>query len=760
MADYISNNNDDDTSGDNPEGTTIFNRDEPQWPMSFAMTTPLSDKTPPRQWWRHDYYRNPQGRCVEVLYSKTKSESEDIARQFADEPVLGFDMEWPWDAEDRPKLQDRIALIQLASERKVGLFHISQHEGTTVDDFMAPTLRAILESPKIIKAGVAIINADFRRLRAFFNLEPKGAFELSHMHNLITYGAIDPRKATTRLRSLTSQVEQHLGLPLWKGSARTSDWAQPLSYTQTQYAATDAYAGFMLFHCMNAKRLAMDPAPPLPVCAETYAGVSGVRRSLRLESISEDGGVQIISVEDFYKMKNAEKERIAAGEKAGNEGGNDEGRPVVTEASKDGAQEPRVRNPKPRKDARAAKVHIEIKMDNSCWALYSRLASHRRQLASSQGITALKIAHNRLLQALAFHRPANEQELFLVPGVGRIKAAEYGPSWLEIIAAFKAEQKGEGGGHNMKQGDDENKNGNNNVEHIAAYSDIEQSVNNQAESGDALPVIQDHPSKRRRIVRVGRSKEILIPPSETPAVLSTGLSFHFGETSLADRTSTSPQPKKQGNAQPDFNFDVDADFDADDFDSVFGPPMEIPSPSTLKRKRDIVAPTDHIYQRDRSAGFARMPIPIPRALTPVKLEPPREVIIIADSEPQQPALSAPTSVPALPFPSCLASTASRAYTQAPPENTGLEKVILRNKLEAYVKSVVWAMHPKPIEPLVSEATLQYLITAIPRTVDEFRRAPDIQRLVEACEIVKMDVWRTFEKWTRNLGVVAGVGSSG
>ncbi|KAI1202749.1 hypothetical protein F5X97DRAFT_285565 [Nemania serpens] len=756
MADSRNDNSDDNQNYDdnnndnNPEGTVPFDRDEPKWPMSFALTTPPSDGAP-RQWWRHDYYRNSEGRCVEVLYSKTKSQSEAIAQQFANEPVLGFDMEWPWDGERRPRLQDRIALIQLASERKIALFHISQHQGTTVDDFLAPTLKAILESPKIMKAGVAVLNADFKRLRAHFNLEPKGAFELSHLHNLITYGATTPQQVTTRLRALSNQVEEHLGLPLWKGSARTSDWSQPLNYTQTQYAATDAYAGFMLFHCMNAKRLAMDPAPPIPVFAETYV-VSGVRRSMtiQLESITKDGDVRIINVEDFYRAKIAEKNKDITGGNLDDQGGytyidlnttNNEGRPVATGAPQDKTDESNIRGSKPRRDRKAAKANIPIIMDDSCWALYDRLASHRRQLASSQDMAPFIIAHNTLLQALAFHRPSNEQELLLVPGVGKVKTAQYGPSWLEVIANFKAEQKEQGGDHN----------------------NVEIDVGDQEEGGDAQPEVQEPEPKRRTIVRVGRSKEVLIPPGGSPVVLSPGLSFNFGEASLADQPSIPipPQPEKQADSKPDsnfnfgydFDFDFDFNFDADDFDSVFGPPMEMPSPATLKRKRDIVAPADFTSQRDRSAGTAAMPILITEPWSPVKLEPATELIPATEPRPHQPATPASISVTTPALPPSSASTVPRPHAQAALDNTGWEKVILRNKLEAYVKSVVWAMHPKPIEPLVSEATLQYLITTVPRTIDEFRRAPGIQRLVKACEVVKMDVWRTFEKWTRNHGIV-------
>ncbi|KAJ8121146.1 hypothetical protein ONZ43_g2329 [Nemania bipapillata] len=285
---------------DDPAPAVPFNRDEPQWPMTFTLKPPDPRSTIPRRWWNHNYYSGPEGETIQVLYSKAKSSSEKIAKQFVDEPVLGFDMEWPWDAEKRPKLKDKVALIQVASERKVGLFHISLHEGDTVDDLIAPSLKEIIESPRIIKTGVAILRADFGRLKTHLQLDPKGAFELSHLHNLVTFGSTTPQKVTTRLQKLSLQVQQHLGLPLWKGDVRTSDWSRPLNQSQIKYAATDAYASFMLFHCMNAKRLAMDPAPPFPRFAEAYVTSPPPRStSVQLES-------ELLRVPGIGKGKSAE----------------------------------------------------------------------------------------------------------------------------------------------------------------------------------------------------------------------------------------------------------------------------------------------------------------------------------------------------------------------------------------------------------------------------------------------------------------------
>ncbi|KAJ2990906.1 hypothetical protein NUW58_g2728 [Xylaria curta] len=739
----------------NQRPTAVFNRDEAQWPMEYALRPP-QENAPPRRWWQHQYYRGPQDEPVEVLYSKTKSQSETIAQQFANEPVLGFDMEWPWDSNRRPKLQDKVALIQLATERKVALFHIALHEGQTTDDLIAPTLKAIIESSSIMKTGVAIISADFSRLRKHFRLQPKGAFELSHLHNLVTHGATTPRLVTTRLCSLSSQVEQHLGLPLWKGDVRTSDWSQSLNPNQTQYAATDAYACFMLFYCMNAKRLAMDPAPPFPRLAETYRA-STTSRSLQLESVTEGGEIRVVTMEEFVYARNRRKQDEEATEVTGvtevtvsieetnndvhpritvniPDENDDEVKGVRTVSREDDRQpdsnplgsesnqtQTHVGARKAQNDAkREGNNNTRTSMDSSCRSLYDRLRAHRLDLARSEGTATFIIAHNTLLETLARHRPSNEQELLLLRGVGKQKAAKYGPAWLEIIANFEREQS-QVEGH-----------------------DIEQEAGSLEEHEDPGPIFRDRNQRRRRIVRIGRSKEILFPPDDPSAVPSTGLSLEFGETSLAGASSAPPRPETQ---------------DYSDNDSLFGSLVELPLESDLKRKREFFEPTGPEEEQTPPPGKRRVISLEPETQTIVRMGPAVEPTPTTGFRLRQPAslesISAPTPI-ATP---ASTSTTSEAHVQMPLASLNWERTILRKKLEAYVKNVIWAMHLKPTEPLVSESTLQHLITTVPRTAEEFHRIPGIQQLAKACEAVKMDVWRAFEKWTRSPGLAPSAGSS-
>ncbi|KAI0548415.1 hypothetical protein F4679DRAFT_551070 [Xylaria curta] len=660
----------------------VFNRDKSQWPMTYALNRPSED-APPRRWWRHYYYEGPHSRKVDVVYSKTKSHSESLARQFLNEPVLGFDMEWPWDADKRPKLREKVALIQLASEKKVALFHIALHEGETVDDLIAPTLKEIIESSTIMKVGVAVINADFKRLRAHLALDPKGAFELSHLHNLVTYGAITPHLVTTKLRSLSTQVEQHLGLPLWKGNVRTSDWSKPLNWNQTQYAATDAYACFMLFHCMNAKRLVMDPVPPFPRLAETYLCPTATKSTtLQLESLTEDGKVLFITAKDFFRPPKDEEQDVETTQGIIDNRNDDTNSETKirddVEGATDGIKDEKSKHNttgtekkvrKPRKDKKSVgNNNVRTSMDSSCWSLYSKLVSHRKEIAVSKDISAFIIAHNTVLQALTLHRPSNEGELLLVPGIGKGKAALYGPAWLEIIADFEKEQK--------RNGD----------------HDRQQEASEQA-GNDTHTEPEDRDPKRRRTGGLG----------QPPGTLSTGLTFQFGETSLAKESSVLPQPQEQDDA-------------SDDDNSIFGPPMELPSPSALKRKRDVTIPSTPESQPNPPQNATQTAASLPEPLSPI--------------------VPASTSASTLPIP---ASTVGRQHLETPPV-LGLEKTILRNKLEAYVKTVIWTMQLKPSEPLISEDMLYYLVNAVPRTLEEFSRVPGIQRLMKACESVKMDIF--------------------
>jgi len=194
--------------------------------------------------WEYTLYRSPLGEKVKVHYCKTKADTERIARLFFDEEVLGFDIEWKPNATAKEGIKKNVALIQIASEERIALFHIARFRGEdTVDDLVTPTFKYIMQTPRITKVGVSI-KADCTRLRRYMGIESRGLFELSHLYKLVKYSPSNASSVDKRLVRLAAQVEEHLGLPLWKGQdVRGSDWSSAdLNYQQVQCKSSQLYA--------------------------------------------------------------------------------------------------------------------------------------------------------------------------------------------------------------------------------------------------------------------------------------------------------------------------------------------------------------------------------------------------------------------------------------------------------------------------------------------------------------------------------------
>jgi hypothetical protein len=243
-------------------------------------------------YWSQTLYRGPNDEKVLNHYCKTFEVAERVARYFLEAKVVGFDMEWkPWPSS--ASIKENASLVQLASENRIALFHIALFVGKTAVQLIPPSLKTILESPDIYKVGVNI-KGDFTRLNKHLGIQARGVLELSRIHNLV-----ECPEAGLKLVKLSSQVKQHLLLPLYKGedladvttpgaeeaetgstfnststarittNVRMSDWSQSLKDDQVLYAAADAYAGFRLYDVLESKRQKMKPVPPLPrLCDE------------------------------------------------------------------------------------------------------------------------------------------------------------------------------------------------------------------------------------------------------------------------------------------------------------------------------------------------------------------------------------------------------------------------------------------------------------------------------------------------------------
>lgn len=227
----------------------------------------------PESFWSYKLYVGPDERKVKVHYCRSKHTTERVLQTyFADKDILGFDIEWQKDANRFSGIRRNVSLIQIACEDRIALFHLALFAANSKDtaaDFVSPSLRRIMESPNVTKTGVSI-KADCTRLRTFLDIEVQGIFELSHLYKLVKYSASgNTSNINKRLVALATQVEELLELPLYKGdSVRGSDWSLPLNIEQISYAASDSYAGYMLYQTLEAKRKQLDPIPPRPFHAE------------------------------------------------------------------------------------------------------------------------------------------------------------------------------------------------------------------------------------------------------------------------------------------------------------------------------------------------------------------------------------------------------------------------------------------------------------------------------------------------------------
>ncbi|KAI3395909.1 hypothetical protein diail_694 [Diaporthe ilicicola] len=431
-----------------------------RWPVSFRLKQPKpkqqgghghepKDAGPSKQlWWSYDLYRGPRNQKPKVLYARSKPESEEIAEAFGNEKVLGFDMEWPsYDGTNSKegRLQDKIGVITIACENKIALFHLGAYTGNSPSDFIGPALRRLIESPDIVKAGVNILAADFRRLRDFYGLEPKGAVELSHLHNLVTHGASGEFSlCTTKLCALGEQVQTHLGLPLKKSSVRTSNWSQrkQLSREQKSYAASDAYAGFMLYHYLNYLRLSMEPRPPPLLYAERYRSIDvpgrGTGLLLQLDNPDDRTCLTVLRAVDFFEGRHDATHTVEIAPWPRNI------ELVESQDSSSPAPASQGRNnvpSGPRRSRGSVPSRRQTRRPRKQPNLLRKLKDHRDRIAKQRRLETWKIIHNSALELVAKHRPENEMDLMQLKGIGPQTVKKYGAAILNIVAIHVAEEQ-------------------------------------------------------------------------------------------------------------------------------------------------------------------------------------------------------------------------------------------------------------------------------------------------------------------------------
>jgi hypothetical protein len=206
--------------------------------VAEGLTTPppeSEDKDSPPQFWSHNLRKGPGGKSIIVHYCKSLESTERVARHFLESDVLGFDIEWKAQTSSAGGIKNNLSLIQLANEERIALFHVALFRpGRTLDELVAPSLKKLLESSDITKVGVSI-RADCTRVRRYLGIDVRGQLELSHLYKLVKYSQTDPQLINRRAVNLSHQVEEHLGLPMYKeDEVRCSDWSRTLDYHQVQ----------------------------------------------------------------------------------------------------------------------------------------------------------------------------------------------------------------------------------------------------------------------------------------------------------------------------------------------------------------------------------------------------------------------------------------------------------------------------------------------------------------------------------------------
>ncbi|KAK0307082.1 hypothetical protein LTR01_005728 [Friedmanniomyces endolithicus] len=263
-----------------PTGPSARSSNDSQTPNHDSMTTatyriPVADYreavraslNTSAAYWSYHMYKNAAGDAPTVHYCTKLDQAERVLQQhFVGQPVLGFDIEWEQRARKESAAKQNVSLIQIACEDRICLIHVAIFAGTSIEHLVPATLRHILESNKIVKAGVNI-GGDARRMREYLGVNMRAQFELCPLFKLVTFARKDVNW-TMKGAGLAAQVQAVLLLPMLKGDVRTSSWSRKLSKEQADYSASDAYAGFQLFHALEAKRLKMDPIPPRPAFRE------------------------------------------------------------------------------------------------------------------------------------------------------------------------------------------------------------------------------------------------------------------------------------------------------------------------------------------------------------------------------------------------------------------------------------------------------------------------------------------------------------
>lgn len=529
-----------------------------RWPLSFSLMLPEEpdgDDEEPRAkpvWWNYNLYRGPRGRKPQLLYARTKDDSERIAYfNFPehDHRVVGFDLEWPCYIPEttRARLQDRVGLITIASEDTIALFHVGAHDGVAAADLLAPSLRRLIESPAVLKAGVGILSADFRRLQRFFGLRPQGAVELSHLHTIAASAGPDGvRGCTTKTVALDKLVRMHLGLPLDKGNSRVrmSNWSRKvLSLEQRAYAANDAYAGLMLYHHLEARRQELNPVPPRPLCHEKYEcfdHIPGRGTNLLLQLDDQDDGLlRVITMPDFIVRRT---DNIYAVDPAKVARRSSSPAPAVEPAPRystrrtDGGRNLPAAPTARRRRAAAASAQtrpssVRKKTPKPVSSLLRKLKDYREKVAKQRRWELYVVAQNSVLEEIAQKRPQTMPELMDIKGMGKKRRDKFGAAFLNIVILHQQEDPDDGEEQSPAQDNCATSVGSSRRGQRALGNDADATAAGHTTTEPSTPTDRKRPKPHTGL---------------TSAVRRTGLGTHDGPIKLEDSDGDGDGPEPGG----------------------------------------------------------------------------------------------------------------------------------------------------------------------------------------------------------------------
>ncbi|KAJ4866783.1 Werner Syndrome-like exonuclease [Raphanus sativus] len=183
-----------------------------------------------------------------ILYSKTASEVDrramqllkvlDTKRDHSGRAFIGFDIEW------RPNfrkgvLPGKVAVVQICVDNSYCDVMQIIHSG------IPQSLQHLIEDSTLVKVGIGI-NGDSVKLFHDHGVSIKDVEDLSDLANRKIGGGL-------KKWGLASLTETLVCKELLKPNRiRLGNWeVRPLSKEQLQYAATDAYASWHLYHVLK-----------------------------------------------------------------------------------------------------------------------------------------------------------------------------------------------------------------------------------------------------------------------------------------------------------------------------------------------------------------------------------------------------------------------------------------------------------------------------------------------------------------------------